>query len=296
MNYLFEYADILNTPYEAFLFDTAVVEFPIRPHWHHYVEILYIIEGNVMVSTNDREYYLSEDEMVLFHQGDIHAIYSSNMKTAKYYVIKFNVGSLSVSTSFTPRLSSLLKAARNQNARTVFTAKEGIDNDIRARFESCITELNGKQLGYDVRVHAELSSILIGMLRAWQRDGIDYATLRRDVLEDETSLHNVTEYIDSHLSDNIMIEDLAKMCNMSYSHFARSFKETYGHSCKEYIEILKIEKAEEMLNFTDCSLSEISQEMGFSDCSHFIRIFKRLKGVTPGSIRKKRSGSNLYIQ
>ena len=45
MNSLFEYSDSLQTPYECFLFDTAVENFPIHPHWHYFMEIIYMVEG-----------------------------------------------------------------------------------------------------------------------------------------------------------------------------------------------------------------------------------------------------------
>jgi len=68
---------------------------------------------------------------------------------------------------------------------------------------------------------------------------------------------------------------------MSYSYFAKSFHNLYGRSCKEYIEFIRISKAEELLLFTDCDLSYISQETGFADSSHLIKTFRRLKGMTP---------------
>ncbi|NLG02985.1 MAG: helix-turn-helix transcriptional regulator, partial [Clostridia bacterium] len=70
-------------------------------------------------------------------------------------------------------------------------------------------------------------------------------------------------------------------CGMSYSYFAKNFKQLYGKSCKEYIEFIKICKADDMLLFTDFNLDYISQETGFTDCSHFIKTYKKLKGITP---------------
>ena len=58
MNYLYEYSDTLNRPFETFLFDTAVVDFPVRPHWHHYCEIIYMVSGNIVATLNEKEYYL----------------------------------------------------------------------------------------------------------------------------------------------------------------------------------------------------------------------------------------------
>ena len=59
----------------------------------------------------------------------------------------------------------------------------------------------------------------------------------------------------------------------------------YGRTCKEHLELIRVEKAEEMLKFTDYTLNEIAQELGYADQSHFARVFKNLKGITPGSVR-----------
>lgn len=72
---------------------------------------------------------------------------------------------------------------------------------------------------------------------------------------------------------------------MSYSCFARNFKQYYGRSCKEYMELVRICRAEDLLPFTDLDLSFISQETGFSDSSHLIRTFRKWKSTTPGQYR-----------
>ena len=58
MNSLFEYTDTLNAPYEAFLFDASKEVFPVRAHWYYFVEILYIIEGNAIVTCDDKTFNL----------------------------------------------------------------------------------------------------------------------------------------------------------------------------------------------------------------------------------------------
>ena len=53
MNSLFEYSDRLNAPFECFLFDTRIHSFPIRSHWHYFVEILYMLEGTAIINCDD---------------------------------------------------------------------------------------------------------------------------------------------------------------------------------------------------------------------------------------------------
>ena len=278
---------MLNTPYEAFIFDTNVSEFPVRNHWHPYAEMLYVLRGSIFVSCNETEFYVAEDDMFMIFPGDIHAMYASSSKGAQYAVIKFDPGRLNIRSDFSPLITEMVRRARSGKARQLISYKEDIYEQNRERFLNCIGELNEKQLGYDVRVHAELSSILVSVIRLWQQAGIDFSRIKRSIGEEEISLNNILEYIDRHIDENLKVEELAKLCNMSYSHFARMFRDTYGRSCKEQIELLKVEKSQELLSFTDMSLNDIGQELGFADCSHFIRIFKRWKGITPGQFRKR---------
>ena len=77
------------------------------------------------------------------------------------------------------------------------------------------------------------------------------------------------------------VQQLAEMCHMSYSNFARLFRENYGRSCKEYIKYIRLNKAQDLLLNSDYDLDYIAQETGFFDCSHFIRTYKKWRGITP---------------
>ena len=284
MNYLYEYSDTLNRPYEAFLFDTSEHEFPVRPHWHHYVEILYVIEGNMIARVNERDYFLGERNFILFHNEDIHSLLACSMDKCIFMGIKFDVSRLNVNTQSSPKLATLLMAARDQRARILFDdEKERLE--FERYFRESLSEMNEAPLGYEVAIHARLCLMFLGLIRIWQEEGISFDDLSDYISSTETSMTNILEYIDLHVEDNLKVRDLAAMCNMSYSSFARSFMNSYGRSCKDYLEMVRVEKAEEMLKFTDRPLSDIAQELGYSDSSHFVREFKKFKGITPGSYR-----------
>lgn len=287
MNYLYEESDFLNRPYEAFVYDTKRQTFPVVRHWHHYVELIYITEGSILVNSNEREFCLKQDDMFLFHSGDVHSIYGSSEEKAKYLGLKFDVGRLAIKSSYTPRFAFFLKKVRGIDpSLSYFSSAETTKRDIVSRFLTVKKELDEQQIGYDVRVHAEISSILVDIVRMWTLRGVNLDVTDVVINDDEITLRSAMEYMDSHLTTKITVASLANRCNMSYSHFAKRFKEVYGRSCKDQLELLRIEKAEEMLKMTDASLNEISQELCFSDCSHFIRTFKKWKGVTPGKYRK----------
>ena len=66
MNSLFEYTDTLNAPYEAFLFDANKNVFPVRSHWHYFVEALYVIEGIITVTCDSESFVLEPASVFIF--------------------------------------------------------------------------------------------------------------------------------------------------------------------------------------------------------------------------------------
>ena len=146
--------------------------------------------------------------------------------------------------------------------------------------ENCLEEVKTWNFGFDVKVSSYLNLILTKIIRIWLKQGLNpYDAAKIDNFSNKQ--FSVLEYIDQHSSENISVEDLADKCGMCYSNFAKQFKAQFGRTCKEYIEFIRICKADSLLLYTDKTLDYISQETGFTDSSHFIRTYKKIKGVTP---------------
>jgi AraC-like DNA-binding protein len=91
---------------------------------------------------------------------------------------------------------------------------------------------------------------------------------------------------DIDVSESITIEEMAKRMGLSLSTFKREFKKSFNEPAKQWLTKKKIEKAYFMLMTTTKSIKEIALECGFSDSSHFIKLFKRTYGHSPGSMVK----------
>lgn len=136
-----------------------------------------------------------------------------------------------------------------------------------------------------------LCELMILLVRRVKASGYELPTIQ-DSSSREANINTITEYIDSHLDEELKVEDLASRCNMSYSYFAKCFHDLYGQTCKQYISFLRLCKAENMLMFTDYDLTYISQETGFCDCSHLIHAFKQKNGITPHQYRRAHSSED----
>lgn len=288
MQFLMEKTDTINSPYEAFTFDASRENFPVRPHWHYYMEAIFMQEGSAMFESDGKTVVLSQGDCIFFHPMTIHSICAVSGFPIIYKVLKFNLSKINSTSSYTPRFDKIFQAARqDENLPTVFKAEEIHSLHLERYFEKCIHELNNKNYGYDVIVNSTISELLIKILRMWKQKGFDENQAAE--LEQKETVMTVTAYIDQHSDQNLDVDQLAERCGLSYSFFAKKFHQMYGRTCKEYIELVRVCKAEDLLLFTSRDINWIAQETGFSDASHLIKIFKRLRGITPKQYRLHRA-------
>lgn len=94
------------------------------------------------------------------------------------------------------------------------------------------------------------------------------------------------EFIADNLSNNITVEDLAKIANMSVTNFSRVFRQHTGFSPYDYVLSSRINKAKEYLLKTDISIAQCAYETGFNSEANFIFCFTNSEGISPGKFRK----------
>jgi AraC family transcriptional regulator len=94
------------------------------------------------------------------------------------------------------------------------------------------------------------------------------------------------EMLRAHLEGNVRIADLAAACQLSPSHFSRCFRESFGTSVHQWLIMLRIDAAKNLLRETDLSLAEVGVRSGFCDQAAFSRAFTTLEGTTPFRWRK----------
>ena len=111
-------------------------------------------------------------------------------------------------------------------------------------------------------------TVVSGGLAAWQR-------------------RRATELLRENLDGTIRLADVAQACELSASHFARSFKASFGVSCHRWLTDRRVERAKELLAATDTPLVDVSSQSGFGDQAAFTRTFHRLVGLSPGRWRRE---------
>jgi len=98
----------------------------------------------------------------------------------------------------------------------------------------------------------------------------------------------IKDLIQDHIDTNLTLKELSKDLNIHPAYLSREFSKYFDNlSFGDYIRKQRIEKAIEYLNQSNYSLTKIAYLTGFSDQSHFTRIFKKYTGQNPSAYRKK---------
>ncbi len=96
-------------------------------------------------------------------------------------------------------------------------------------------------------------------------------------------VRRVKEILRFHLDGEITVSQLANECGLSISHFAHSFRQTFGEPPYRWLVNRRVEMAQDLMMQTGFSLAEIALKCGFSDQTSFTRSFKRVVGASPGA-------------
>jgi AraC family transcriptional regulator len=101
-------------------------------------------------------------------------------------------------------------------------------------------------------------------------------------------LRRAMDFMREHLSGNISLKQLASVCDLSVSYFARGFKNGTGVSPHRWLVEARLDRAKELL-ITKMTLDEVAVACGFADKCHLSRTFRRATGDAPGAWRRERS-------
>jgi len=282
---LFEYIDIMNTPYQIYTETVDTSDFFVKRHWHYYVEFIAIKKGSIHVEGENTSCVLNTGDLVLFPARAWHAMRCTKEIPSRYGVIKFDLNSINIPRAYLPTIRHLLEEKNNGNP-IIIKNNQTLANHFLSSLEESIAIQDSKAFGYELTIFSHISSLLLEIVRLYEKDLVATAGKKSTQAESFFFSH-ILEYIDAHYAEPISVQDLAEKSNMCYSNFAKQFKQLYGRSCKEYMEYIRILKAEEMVLNSNFDLSYIAQETGFADASHFIRTYKKFKQETPKQVRLK---------
>ncbi len=96
---------------------------------------------------------------------------------------------------------------------------------------------------------------------------------------------DILQYVNRHYTSKLTVEQIAQKLHYSPSHISHLFKHNCGMSISDYLNLMRIETAKDMLRHSDASIESTALACGFGDASYFSYVFKKLTGVSPRQYR-----------
>lgn len=243
-------------------------------HYHDEIELLACSRGSISAIIDNVRYTIRENEIIFINSRVPHETFCEEDQSS-YMFIQFRRESFMPSPS--DRMAKYLSHLKRNTSGAVSIIKNP------AIFESMcaiVREQNEKQAGYVNIIYANVHTIC-GMLT---REKV----FTYDAEQDTAALQKLLpamDYIDENYGSELSLEQVSAAAGLNKCYFCRLFKKACGVGFSEYLNFVRVSKAEKMLRNTDKTVLEIAFDSGFSSVSYFNSIFRKYKGCTPTACR-----------
>ncbi|MBP1753981.1 MAG: AraC family transcriptional regulator [Firmicutes bacterium] len=254
----------------------------VHAHIHNYIEIIYALTGKYQILLNNKDYSFGEGDMVLINSNEIHNIFSVSPGINRYIVVKFEPEMLYTTAQSLFEMKYVMPFILNESTHQKVFSKEEIEKTIVPDIIRGISqEYRDKNYGYELAIRANIYNLFLFILRRWNEQNVDL-NIDEEINKDTVRrIQNVFDYLESNYQNDITALEMAQRCNLSYSYFSRLFTRIMKRSFREYLNYVRITKAERLLASTDLNITEIAMQVGFSTSSYFIQQFKLYKNISP---------------
>ena len=216
----------------------------------------------------DQEFNLQQGDIVLVPQHTQHHFTNETNETADYYEVKFTVLSRALSQMlpecqlYLPR-DNFAVCLVEHIAQEYMHTRTLCDESASAALETFV-------------FHLTAQSRLISHSQPDVIDTTGYTPLAR----------RVVDYLCAHFSQPITLDDVSDGVKISKNYLCNAFKRVTGVTILDYLNMIRIRKAAELIVYSNLSLNQVAQMCGYVSTSHFNRVFARYVGIPPGQCRR----------
>ena len=241
-------------------------------HRHErFTEMLYVYQGAGQYIAGGYSYPIRTGDILLYNQGDLHEVTSS---------LHHEIG------TFCFGISGLhlrgLPEGHFTRAETGFVRPAVDEIDHIQSLCEMIYEHAERRTGYSDEIVSHLLPALVLLAASLPPDARAADQPHNPVLA-----NRIRQYIGTHFTEQLTLEDIGEALSMSPYHLAHIFKDMTGMSPIHYMIRYRIGEAQNLLISTDYSATQIAAIVGYTNVNHFNAIFAKLVGLPP--IRYRRS-------
>ncbi|MBS0031564.1 AraC family transcriptional regulator [Chitinophaga sp. 22321] len=272
-------------------FDIMYVEeenCPMGKHRNNFFELLYILKGTGELHNNQHVVEYGPENLFLFMPQDTH--YTRIKEKTAFIFVRFNGIYLEAQRAGNPHSNlgdwaKKLEYIFHNNQHFPGCILRNMDDKpiVRALVNALILEYPKEQSMRNEVVQQLVNTIITIVAR-----NVAQVQPEKSVVNSEIS-NEIISYIHQNIyyPEKLRAEKLAARFNISQNYISEYVKKVTGESIQRYVTNYKLKLVETRLQYSDMRMSEIVEELGFTDESHLNRTFKKYTGINPTDFRKK---------
>lgn len=253
-------------------------------HWHRELEFMTVVKGRVQVQFGEQTAELNEGEGFFCNTRSLHRIIMKDCDTCCVNSLVFDARLISggPGTIFDEKYIYPLLSAKAFSGMALFLSDEKqreILLHIKAAHAGCKTEEMGYE--YDVRYHLSKALLLI-----W-KENEKYLSPAQQGTQQMERVRRMLDHIHIYYASAITVSDLADAANICERECQRCFQKILHQSPMDYVQQYRIQVAGKLLLETQDSILDIGLATGFTNPSHFCKVFRAHMHCSPAKFRKE---------
>ena len=276
LTHIFDVPQIVTTHYFEYGKD-----FTFDGESHDFWEFLCVDKGEVIVTAGQHVHNLKKGAIIFHKPGEFHSV-ATNGKTAPNLVVVSFVCDSPAMAFFEDKILRLGELERSLLATMIAEARDAfltpLDNPYTHRLER-----NPRQRpGTEQIIQFSLEHFLISLYRKGQANYTQPKLAKSmKIKQDQEQWEHLKNYMVSHLTQNLTVEQICQDNLMGLSQLQRIFRSQCGCGIIEYFSQLKIQLAKELIRENTLNFTQIADYLGYTSIHYFSRQFKKITGMTP---------------
>ncbi len=242
-------------------------------HYHNDFELYYLLNGRVKYFVANRSFLLNKGNLIIIPKKVLHSTDSENCLYNERLLLNFN------EKHFHSDITPYIKSLCEENIVRIPEDRLALVEDMFYKIEA---EYLKKRDGRDSLLKLYISELIIYLYRYKNQNASSDSQI--DIL-----IQNVADYITLNYNQELSLSLLSDHFSLSESYLSRRFKAAIGAGINEYINYIRITKAEALLKNSRIPITEVALKCGFNDSNYFSTVFKKMKGITPYKYSKQQN-------
>ncbi len=253
--------------------------FSFPNHWHDYFELEIVLDGEYEHNVCGEKRIACRGSAWIMSYLDYHSFVCT--RDAKILNIGFSAQSLSRD------IASALSCAGG----LICELDSRKTDEIWERSQIALKEINEKLPFWQIKVKSIIESIIIEIIRNGANSSLSSNIKAPRVLQ------NVISHIYANYSEDLSLNSLSKIFNLSPGHLGLIFSKSFGVSVSAYVARVRMKQSCNLLENSELSTKEIAYICGFKSIEYFHYSFKKYMKTTPDSYRKEHRGQkdNIHL-